>query len=131
MAQACVLAVPKLFVHYRGRDQAAHLQRMGFRELPPKQQEKPRQQQQPPFGSRGPAHNGAAGAGAASEAEAPQFEGTDAYAGRLQGYLLFLGALLQSARLPDGLPRAWQWLARSAARIPYATPCRTSLLRPQ
>ena len=104
-AQACVLAVPKLYVYYRGRDQAAHLSRMGYRELPP-------QQHQQSLGSSGPAQSGAAPAGASEDTL--HFESTDAYSGRVQGYVLFLGALLQSARLPDGLARAWQWLARSA-----------------
>lgn len=104
--QACVLAVPKLHVHYRGRDQAAHLRRMGYREQPPPDQQQQQQRQQ---GKPLQADQSVAAAGA------PQFESTDAYSGRAQGYVLFLGALLQSARLPDGLLRAWQWLARSAA----------------
>ncbi len=109
-AQACVLAVPKLHVHYRGREQAAHLRKMGYRELPPSEQQQQRQ------GKPQQADQNGAAAGA------PQFESTDAFSGRLQGYTLFLGALLQSARLPDGLPRAWQWLARSA----FPSKCATS-----
>ena len=81
--------MPKLHLHYRGRDRGAYLQRMGYRQLDAK----------PDAGQHDP----------------PQYESTDAYSGRMRGYLLFYGALLQSGRLREGLAAAWQYLARFGA----------------
>lgn len=88
--QACVLAVPKLYIHYKGRDEAQHLKRMGYREVEVQ----------------------------AKEGGAPQrqYESTDQYTARMQGYVLLYGALVQSERQgnPHDLSHGWQYVARCA-----------------
>lgn len=88
--QACVLAVPKLYIHYKGRDEAQHLKRMGYREVEVQ----------------------------AKKGGAPQrqYESTDQYTARMQGYVLLYGALVQSERQgnPLDLSHGWQYVARCA-----------------
>lgn len=90
--QACVLAVPKLYIHYRGRDEAQYLRRMGYREV------------------EVPAKNGSAAT--------KQYESTDQYTARMQGYMLFYGALVQSKRQGNlhDLSQGWQYIARCAPK---------------
>lgn len=90
--QACVLAVPKLYIHYRGRDEAQYLRRMGYREV------------EVPAKSGGP--------------PTKQYESTDQYTARMQGYMLFYGALVQSERPgnPHDLSQGWQYIARCAPK---------------
>ena len=92
--QACVLAVPKLHVHYKGRDEAQYLKRMGYREV-----EAPAKGGGPPT---------------------KQHESTDQYTARMQGYILFYGALMQSERQgnPHNLSHGWQYVARCALNCP-------------
>ncbi|BDA44382.1 Nucleoporin GLE1 [Coccomyxa sp. Obi] len=100
---ACVLAVPKLYVHYKGRDEAQYLRRMGYREV------------------EVPAKNGGA--------PTKQCESTDQYAARMQGYMLFYGALVQSERQgnPHDLSHGWQYIARLLNSLPASRMSATAL----
>jgi hypothetical protein len=81
--------VPKLYVHFKGRDEQQYFRRMGYRE-----------KQEPGVGG--------------SQQTRAEFEATDQYADRLQGYLLFFGAFVQCDQQshPYGLPQGWQYIAR-------------------
>lgn len=85
-----MLAVPKLYVHCKGRDEGQYLKRMAYREV-----EAPSKDGGPPT---------------------KQYESTDQYTSRMQGYMLFYGALVQSERPgnPHDLAQGWQYLARCA-----------------
>lgn len=84
-----MLAVPKVHTLYKGRDQDEHLRFMGYQQV-----EQPRN-----------AKSGKAEVG---------WETTDAYLSRMQGYMMFFGALSQSEQQenPVNLTHAWQFAAR-------------------
>lgn len=86
-----MLTVPKMYPQQSGR-QLQYFKRMGYRQVE------------------------AAGNTASSSPTQQQleFESTDQYAGRLQGYMLFFGAFVQSERpgQPYGLAQGWQYTAR-------------------
>ena len=86
-----MLAVPKVHILYKGRDQDEHLRLMGYKRLE----------------QAGDAKTGNAG---------PQWEATDDYASRMQGFMMFYGALCQSEQPgnPVDLAHAWRFVARSA-----------------
>ena len=84
-----MLAVPKVHVLYKGKDQDEHLRCMEYQQV-----------EQPRNSKSGKAEVG--------------WETTDAYLGRMQGYMMFYGALSQSEQQgnPVNLPHAWQFAAR-------------------
>lgn len=88
--QACPLAVPKVHILYKGRDEEEHLRLLGYKKV-----------EQP---------------GDAKTGRAPglDWETTDAYVSSMQGYMMFYGALTQSEQQgnPVNLTHAWQFVAR-------------------
>ena len=86
-----MLAVPKVHILFKGRDQDEHLRLMGYKRVE----------------QSGDAKAGNAG---------PRWEATDDYASRMQGFMMFYGALCQSEQPgnPVDLAHAWRFVARSA-----------------
>ena len=100
-----MLSVPKVHILYKGRDQDRHLRLMGYKQV-----------EQP-----GDAKTGNAGL---------RWEATDDYASRMQGFMMFYGALSQSEqpRNPIDLAHAWRFVARSAGLARLFRPSITTRL---
>lgn len=90
--QACPLAVPKVHILYKGRDEEEHLRLLGYKKV-----EQPRDAK-------------------TGRATSLDWETTDAYVSRMQGYMMFYGALTQSEQQgnPVNLTHAWRFVARWA-----------------